>query len=261
MVTLTVTDESSVTTFYGVGDAPVQSHAGSVTTFTVSQEGATAIVFWSVDKAPMPNTELARTAYAYIDRSGPSVSANLAEVQAARSPSLAELRLGARDGLSGLMLMTARLDGGEARGSSPSGEIVFGRPSAGSHVLTYEALDMVGNETTGSLWFAVKDTAVVAPAKRVLGGTRKRGVAVFSLVAAVRSLDATLVAATTVTLEQKNSRGVWGRSGTTVVSDMNGTVSKTVKIRKAGTTYWRWRVAATDTIRGAVSATITIKTR
>ena len=106
----------------------------------------------------------------------------------------------------------------------------------------------------------LRDTPSIKPTATSLSVTRKQGVAKVRLAASVKSAAAKQLANVAVALEYKTAAG-WKRHGAAVRSDRLGRVNKTLTVKKAGKTSWRWRAAATSEAREAISKTITIKAR
>lgn len=244
-------------TYYQIGGGPQMEYGGP---FEVTQEGKVEISFWSQDSADIPNVESPGVGFVYVDKSGPLVQSNAATISSAADYRTAVLSVSATDTLSGMYSLSARFDGASTQ-TVPSGAIGFAGMALGPHVVTYSAVDMVGNKREGQLEFSLRDTPSIATSASALSAKRKMGVATFKLSGSISSIETTALAGAAMRLEQRNSAGKWVGSGSAVVSNGVGRFAKTVKTKKAGKTYWRWRVAATSTCRQAVSRTITLTTR
>lgn len=257
-VTLTATGTNvPLRTFYLLDDGITREYSQP---FLVTQEGESLIQFWSEDSwAPTPQVEPVRTEHIRIDGTAPAVGSNAAEIGDAKNPATAKLTLTATDGLSGLLDFAARLDS-QPMTATPSGKLEFSAMAPGRHVLSYSAIDAAGNENDGLLEFTLRDTPSIKPVATSLSGKRRSGAATFNMVAAMSSAARTPLSGVTVALEQKTAAG-WKRYGSAAKSDTRGEIAKRVTLKKAGKTSWRWRAAATEGARQAISPTIALKVR
>lgn len=138
-VTLSATDIGSAvaSTHYKLNGGATQAYS---TPISVSAEGTTAVQYWSVDTSG--NTEVAKTAYARIDRSKPTVVDDITAVMS--NPAV--VHLSATDGLSGVSSIQYRVDGGSWT-SVPGAAATVNISGVGSHTLEYRATDAVGNQS------------------------------------------------------------------------------------------------------------------
>ena len=78
------------------------------------------------------------------------MKSNAAEMPSSKNPGAARLSLTATDGLSGLFDLSAQVDS-QPMTSTPAGSLLITRLAAGHHVVTYSAIDVAGNQSSGVL--------------------------------------------------------------------------------------------------------------
>ncbi len=152
-VTLSATDALSgvATSYYTVDGGAAQTYAGA---FSVSGLGSHAVTCWSVDR--VGNLESAGAGYVNIDTTAPTTTASglQADDHSGWQPGATSVTLNATDSLSGVATAYYTVDGGSAQTYSAP----FAVAAAGSHVVTYYAVDVAGNPETPHTGYVNIDT-------------------------------------------------------------------------------------------------------
>jgi hypothetical protein len=139
-VTLNASDSVSgvANTFFNLNGGPAQTYTS---TFTISNDGAYNIEYWSVDMAG--NTEIHKTRTVRIDSTAPHTQAFVSGTAGANGwyVSNVQLSLTATDNVSGVQSMFYRIDGGAIQ--NYSGPFVIS--ALGQHTVEYWSVDNLNN--------------------------------------------------------------------------------------------------------------------
>lgn len=151
----------SVSTFYRLGSGETSTYTGPI---QISNEGATALQFWSVD--PNGNRETTRSATVHIDTVAPESTATVPAVARGAAKSVAIV---ATDAGSGVSTTYWRVGGGSvAQGTTMTLPSV-----SGTYSVEYASVDAAGNRETTK----TATVRVVVPSVARLGGDTRYDVA------------------------------------------------------------------------------------
>jgi hypothetical protein len=240
-------DAGPTTTFYSLDGSAEQTYT---TTFTVSAEGTSTILFRSVDGSG--NVETTQTGFVRVDTTAPVVVGD----PTALYGSTPKYVLRAADAGVGMQLLSAKLDGGLLRSALYGPwRIEFAGPSLGTHTIEYTASDMLSHEITGTLTFSVKATPALSAtgAGKTITLKRSHGKATTTLWVTARGVGGALLTGKSVVLEKSTNGRTWTTYGATRTTNALGKASVKLTFKKSGTTYWRWRLLETDQYGGVTA--------
>jgi hypothetical protein len=254
VVTLSATGAAAESgTSYRVDGGPAVTYTGPVTFDT---DGLIQFEYWSV--CPQGVEEPHQRLWIRVDSTPPSVHSDPSRVYT--DSALATIT--ASDGLSGLRSLSWRLDGSEWRPATGGFANVF-TSKPGRHLLEFRAEDLAGNASEGQRTFSVLTPVSlrISPTSPVTL-TRRRGSATLRLSAVVSRPGGVRVSGTRVRLQRSTDGHSWATVATLSTSATGG-VSRSVRLTRAGTTYWRWRTTANEALghHGATSRPVRVRVR